>query len=293
MTIISDLDGTLLSPQGAVPNQLHNVISAIDSFGSNLVVATSRPFDDVYRIFGAYGLAFLAILNDGSETIEIQPEGDFAVLDELVLDPDDIDVLLALAVEGNILPFTFLTHSAKLPGMVVCPPFLAEERHQLNLLTPGRPYQVSDSVTAYISVVMHSQAIIRAIAYFVRDKHIQEIREHISPALENTRSVKVLDYPDMRCKGYYWIEMVPSLIGKRGAIERLLDRNLIQRPLIGLGNGRNDVDFLRACDYALCPSDAESSVLEVVNEVAPVGGGAVFCDWISSKLQEIYVKFQL
>lgn len=293
MTVISDLDGTLFSQEGAVPDQLARLVSSIQSLQSGFVVATSRPLHDVRRIFGPYDFVFVAILNDGSESIKIESASHFTVLDELILSASEVDDLLASVIGLDILPFVFLSHSAARQSMVICPPFLAEEKQLLSSLTPGRQYNASDSVTAYISNVASNRTTIRAIGYFLREERSELIRSTIGPMLQHVPSIRLLDYPDTRCKGHHWLELVPSNTGKRRAIERLLDRGLIKRPLIGFGNGINDVEFLQICDYSLCPSDAETLVQDVVSEIAPTCGGGSFCDWVSSKLEEIYERLQL
>lgn len=292
MKIISDLDGTLLSPSGAVPRQLGTVVSSVTGLGITLAVATSRPLDDVYRIFGAYGLSLLAILNDGAETITIQPDGKHTLCDELAIKPDDVSGILATTTGLDILPFVFMTYSAGSPNTVICPPFLSEARELLCALTPGRPYLNCDSMTAYVSAVRRNRNKIRAIAYFVPDRLSDQLRNFIGTALPSFGDIKVLDYSDTRCSGYHWLELAPSSIGKQQAVERLLRRRLIERPLVGLGNGKNDVDFLRVCDLSICPRDSDPAVLAVVDEVAPVAGGAAFCDWLVSNLKRIYVRFQ-
>ena len=157
----------------------------------------------------------------------------------------------------------------------------------LMALTPNRTYEISDSLDYYIKETNLGGVSTRAISHFIPLNRCEEVRLLVDECLRHTKSIKLLDYSDTRCPGYQWLELVHSGIGKQAAVGRLLHRQMIDKPLIGLGNGSNYLDFLKLCDYAICPADATPAVLAIANEVAPVAGGKEFCIWISSRLSSI------
>jgi hydroxymethylpyrimidine pyrophosphatase-like HAD family hydrolase len=88
--------------------------------------------------------------------------------------------------------------------------------------------------------------------------------------------VQILDYPETRFgEGIRWLEVVPAIASKEFQVEFL--KGMFKPELmVGLGNGWNDIGFLKMMDRSLCPSDAEPKVRNVCTLVADFPGGASF-----------------
>jgi hydroxymethylpyrimidine pyrophosphatase-like HAD family hydrolase len=286
MSIISDLDGTLLSQSGVAPEGIDHVVSAVRALRQNFVVATTRPFADVKRIFGNCKSNYTAILNDGSETVIVDANGDFALADASTLDVTVVDRHLETLVASAMRPFAFLSLSADPLSMVICPPNSADDSGLLQALHPERPYSLTAANEEYNRQVDRYRGGLRALAYFTRNMHTTLLRSRFAADTDGS-SFTLLDYAETRCSGYHWLEMAPPNTGKKQAILRLDARGLIPRPWIGLGNGLNDVAFLELCDYSICPSDADPHVRDVVTEIAPEPGGERFCAWLLTALPRV------
>jgi hydroxymethylpyrimidine pyrophosphatase-like HAD family hydrolase len=286
MSIISDLDGTLLSQDGIAPTGILQVVSAVREMQQHFVVATTRPFVDVKRIFGTCKSRYIAILNDGSETVTVDASGDFIVAEEITLDPFVVDAHLDNVAPRGIRPFAFLSLSANAPSMVICPPNAVDDSELLQALHPGRTYCLTTSDEEYHNEVKRHRGLLRALAYFTRELHTASLRGRFTAAEVNV-AFTLLDYAETRCSGYHWLEMAPPNTGKKNAILQLNARGMIPRPWIGLGNGLNDVAFLELCDYSICPSDAHSQVRHIVTKVAPVPSGQQFCEWLLKSLPRV------
>ena len=89
--VVSDLDGTLLTPQHRIGDYTRSVLSELLVRGVELALASGRHFEDVRAVSKLFGSGVCTISSNGAAVYD----GDGEVMEMSAITPDCLDFLLS------------------------------------------------------------------------------------------------------------------------------------------------------------------------------------------------------
>ena len=102
---ISDLDGTLLLPNGTLPEEFKYRLNKLISDGMRFTIATARNYDSAYPILKGLNLTFPVVLFNGVYLADFH-SGEILEHTQFI-DKTVIDSMLDLAKINKIEPFIY------------------------------------------------------------------------------------------------------------------------------------------------------------------------------------------
>jgi hydroxymethylpyrimidine pyrophosphatase-like HAD family hydrolase len=275
-----DVDGTITA-HGRPPRaeSLDRLTRAATAAAVEIVVATARPVPNVAQMFRNVGSVTRAICANGACAVEMRDGRAVRLLSEKVLDSDVIGSFLEMGLAQQEWAFLFRGWHGKFRIDCLNTGDMAIEGTIVGSLTRGRELRHARSRADELSV---DSAL--AASLLVRSTRLRNVAQEVSDAVL-ANSTAVLAYDEVAVPGWSWVECVPERGGKADAMRAIEPRwatAAVRR--IGVGDSQSDLGLLREADFSICPADAESSVLQLADLVAPVAGGESFADWLADWL---------
>lgn len=242
--IAIDVDGTLARSDGSISDRTCESIRRVRKTGSRIVIATGRPwlvaFDSVEKLGGAD----FVVCSNGAMTVELPSE---EILEDIYL-PQDLPEYLVKNLRKEIPGISFayeFTRGVKAengfaerlpPGVPLGPPIddvlELDPRPVRKILTWHEKYELSDFGT-----------------------HIQKT---------------VTDNVEITSSGLNFFELGPPDINKATALEKLISTlNIKKEDTWAFGDEQNDIDMLKWAGQSYAMENAENSVKEAADFVAP------------------------
>ena len=256
--VATDLDGTLLSPAGAVTSRAREAVLGAREAGIVVVPVTGRPPQALWDLAEQCGLGPYGICANGAALVDIDSRSVVEVeplAGEIALGLVD---LLRERIPGIILACDDLDCFSYEPGFFPAPVDWDEKMEE-----------VGDIRSALDS------GCIKLIAR----THDTTARELIGLLEE-----RVGEIGHVTTSGLDWVDIGAPGVSKAYALERLCDRlDVHLSEVVAVGDNHNDLSFLAWAGLAMAPANAIPEVLAVAHRVLPHNGE----DGVADLLEEL------
>lgn len=250
--IAVDMDGTLLLPDGTVPEGLWPLLERLRARGIAFAPASGRQLATLQAMFGGI---------DG-DLDYIAENGTYVVRGDVEVSSDTLDPAFAASVISRLRER--VATGALRAGIVVCgkasayiedgdPAFLAEVRKYYAKLQ-----QVPDLLA------VDDQILKLAIFDFDGGE------AHTLPAFADLR-----DTHQVVVSGQHWVDIMNATVNKGVALRSLQAAlGITAAQTAAFGDYLNDVELLQAADWSYAMADAHPDVVAVANHRAPSNADA-------------------
>ena len=268
---ISDLDGTLLLPDGSFPEEFKKRLNRLISDGMQFTIATARNYDSAHPILKGLDIKFPVVLFNGVYLVDFH-SGEILEHTEFI-DKSVIDSMLDLAKINKIDPFIY---------------------------TFGNQHQVyyrkatNTGSTAYLNSLKKDDRV-RQVSEFVfqEDENISGFLligtlENLNPIYNGLKEnhfdhLNLYFAEDVSMKGYYWLQSFHQQANKGNMVERLVERlNFSLSKTLVFGDYLNDLDMFRVARYSVAMENALPEVKESANKIIGHNSQGAVLDFLES-----------
>jgi len=232
--VVSDLDGTLLTPEHRVGAYTRHVLRGLRDQGVGLAIASGRHFQDVRAVSKQFGSDVCTISSNGAAVYG----GDGEILEMTALEPDCLEFLLGdpafSSVHTNLFCSTEWLVERPEPELLV---YHAES---------GFAYRVIDFSE------LGGEPVLK-VFFYGEHQALAELEgtivERCAGQVITTFSLPVT------------LEVMASGVSKGAALERVCERKgLDLSEVIAFGDGMNDLEMLRTAGSGLLMGNAVSQL---------------------------------
>ena len=268
---ISDLDGTLLLPDGSFPEESKKRLNRLISDGMQFTIATARNYDSAHPILKGLDIKFPVVLFNGVYLVDFH-SGEILEHTEFI-DKSVIDSMLDLAKINKIDPFIY---------------------------TFGNQHQVyyrkatNTGSTAYLNSLKKDDRV-RQVSEFVfqADENISGFLligtlENLNPIYNGLKEnhfdhLNLYFAEDVSMKGYYWLQSFHQQANKGNMLEKLVERlNFPLSKTIVFGDYLNDLDLFRVARYSVAMENALPEVKKCANKIIGRNSQGAVLDFLES-----------
>ena len=268
---ISDLDGTLLLPDGSFPEESKKRLNRLISDGMQFTIATARNYDSAHPILKGLDIKFPVVLFNGVYLADFH-SGEILEHTQFI-DKTVIDSMLNLAKINKIEPFIY---------------------------TFGNQHQVyyrkatNTGSTAYLNSLKKDDRV-RQVSEFVfqEDENISGFLligtlENLNPIYHGLKEnhfdhLNLYFAEDVSMKGYYWLQSFHQQANKGNMVERLVKRlNFPLSKTLVFGDYLNDLDMFRVARYSVAMENALPEVKESANKIIGHNSQGAVLDFLES-----------
>jgi Cof subfamily protein (haloacid dehalogenase superfamily) len=270
---VSDLDGTLLRPDGTLGAATAAVVNEYIAAGGLFTYATARSFLSASRVTAALHLRLPVVTYGGAVVVDpstgrarpAQMLSGVAVREvrELTADSDNVQPIVFTMRDGRDR-VCWLADRAT-PAVAE---FLARRAGDPRLLPLRRWSQIDESAVFYISLIG---------AY----EQLRELRGRLA---EVHRRCHVVFSEDIYTPDKWWLEIM-SRTGTKAAALTTLKAEAGAATLVCFGDGDNDLPMFAMADTALAVANATPSVRAAATEVIGSNAADGVAHWIAAHSQ--------
>jgi Cof subfamily protein (haloacid dehalogenase superfamily) len=242
--VATDLDGTLLDPEGRVTPRTARAVSAAREAGVHVVPVTGRPPQATWDLAATAGLGPLGVCANGAAIVDL----------------DHKDVIEVEPLVGEVATLLVDLLRRNVPGILLATDDLecfSYERGFLEMAVdwPERLEEVGD---------------IRPIAATGCVKLIARSRSSTAPELIALLERELDGVGHLTTSGLDWVDIGAPQVSKAYALERVCHRLQVGiDEVIGVGDNHNDLSVLAWAGVAMAPANAIPEVLALVERVLP------------------------
>jgi Cof subfamily protein (haloacid dehalogenase superfamily) len=262
---ISDLDGTLLQPNGTFSTVSKQRLNHLIEEGMKFTIATARNYDSANPILEGLNLKLPAVLFNGVYLADFH---NGKILEHTpFIDKVVVDSMLTLAQAQNIEPFiytfgeehqVYYRHATN-PGSIA---YLASlEKDGRVKHTPEFIFQEDENVAGFL--LIGTMENLKHIHHCLQEKYFDHLNLYFSE--------------DVSMKGYYWLQAFHQQANKGIMVEKLVDRlNFPLNKTMVFGDYLNDLDMFQVAGYSVAMENALPEVKESADQIiGPNSEGAV------------------
>ncbi len=244
--IASDMDGSLLSPEGRVPDAFWPVLDELDRRGIVFCPASGRQYQNLRETFGDRGEQMVYIAENGAYVVHEGVE-----LSSDPLPPEDVPTVV-----GKVRGLVAAGHNI---GMVLCGkkagyieradgPFAEHARRHYAWLQQVDDFLAVDDVVLKIAVFDFSS-----------------IEATTAPAFADlTDRLRVL------VSGHHWLDVMNPAADKGHALRRVQDRlGVTPEQTMAFGDYLNDAGLLEAAHWSFAMDNAHPELRAQARHVVP------------------------
>lgn len=268
--LVSDLDGTLLRPDGTLGLQTVEVINAFIRDGGLFTYATARSFTTASQVTGALNLQLPVITYGGAVTVD--PTGREARPAQM-LRAAAVSQVLELAAESGVQPIFFVMHEGRdrvcwLPDLTT--PWIQTYLHRRK--GDPRLMPLTDWSTLDLSAVFYVSLIAS-----------RELLAGLQGALRDVRSeCHVVLSEDTDTPGDWWLELT-SVSGTKGAAITSLKTEIGAETLVCFGDNFNDLPMFEVADLSLAVRNAAPEIRRAATAVIDSNSAEGVARWIAER----------
>lgn len=288
--LVSDLDGTLLDSNGAVPfDELRQLLRVLKGKRATFAVATSRSSHNVATLFGK-GLPRPAVVisHDGAAVVALQDQR-MDVIAEWLLPAVSAELMARQAAGMGEIDLGLFLGACRDFAVLLAPGSQSDvsgrsrqTQTMMELIDDGRPVRIS---TREDLVDQASSQPVRAVTCFGDREAIQSADDRLGEV--DPGNTRLLSYPETRRPGdWWWLDVHRQGLSKATAIAALMKRARYSR-LIALGNGDNDVEMFDLADWSACPSGSTPRARAAATTPLPARPGGDFLSSVTTYLPKV------
>ena len=268
---VTDLDGTLLLPDGTLGRRTLEVVNAFIASGGLLTYATGRSFHSANPILEGLKLHLPAITYAGA--IIVDPIHGVAETAETI-PVSAIEALLELFAEHELQPVLFSFQNGKdrvswldgtlSPGLEL---FLSRRRNDPRFMPVQSWKEVNLHTVFYISVIAQTD-------------HLTFFRESLGESI--TDSCLTSFFQDNGAPGYHWLEFTSVLATKAHAAAKV--QNLTGADsLVCFGDSQNDLSIFSVADEAYAVANSDPTLKSKATGIIGSNSDEAVAAWFVSK----------
>jgi Cof subfamily protein (haloacid dehalogenase superfamily) len=242
--VATDLDGTLLTPEGVVSGRTTEAVKRARAAGIHVVPATGRPPSSVWDLAAAGGLGPLGVCSNGAALV------DFArreIVEWDSFEPDEAAELVGL-VRGVD------------PSVRMAIDNLGRFTHEHDFFEMLIDWEEEIAVVSDISTALADGAI-KIIARRPGWQAVDYIRR-LQPIVGSRA--------DLTTSGLDWVDIGLPLVSKASRLESVCARlGLHAEEVLAIGDNHNDLPMLAWAGTSMAVANAVPEVLAVVDRILP------------------------
>ena len=252
---VSDLDGTLLSPEGVIPQQAETILRKKIENGLLFTYATARSLSSAAPLTRNLPLSFPVITHNGAVIVDPQSK---VVLFSVSFSKEETKTVFQKVLSLSLSPLVYAVIEGEQKVS-----FLADQTN------PGlRHYLQSRRGDPRLRPVSSMEALFEGEIFYFTIIHPD--REALLPlaSLFSADPRFCCLFQQELYRTEYWLELMPAAASKGKAIERLKNRFQIDK-VVAFGDRINDLSLFEAADYALAVENADEALKRKANEIIP------------------------
>ena len=253
---ISDLDGTLLLPDGSFPEDFKRRLNRLIDMGLRFTIATARNYDSLHPILNGLNLNLPVILFNGVYLTDFN-SGSILEYSHFI-EKTVVENMLELALPRGIDPFIYtFGEKHKLYYQRATNP--GSQAYVKSLEGDGRLNQVNcfefqeeEKISGFLLIDTHDR--LEPIYQSLQEKHFGHLNLYFAE--------------DVSMKGYYWLQSFHQEASKGNMLETLAQK--LEIPLeriVVFGDYLNDLDMFRVAGRAIAVENALPEVKESAHEI--------------------------
>jgi Cof subfamily protein (haloacid dehalogenase superfamily) len=242
--VATDLDGTLLRPDGTVSARTVRAVRAARDAGLHVIPITGRPPRVTWDIAKEAGLGPLGVCSNGGALVDIS----------------SMEVIEIQTIDGDVVEEIVHMLRRVFPGAVFAIEEMDTFTHEAGFMEAAwnwddRTDQVGDIIDAVGPACM--KLIVRRPGWPAR---------HLLSELNN----QVVESVHITSSGLDWVEIGAPGISKAYATERACERlGVAAGEVVAIGDNHNDLAVLGWAGRTAAPANAIPEVLSIVQQVLP------------------------
>jgi Cof subfamily protein (haloacid dehalogenase superfamily) len=268
--LVSDLDGTLLRPDGTLGVDTVEVINAFVSDGGLFTYATARSFTSASRVTASLRLELPVITYAGAVTVD--PRTGHARQAQM-LTASVVSRVLELTAESGIQPIIFVMHEGRdrvcwLADQVTTwiEKFLHRRQGDPRLMPVTEWSEIDPSAVFYVSLIAEREPL-------------AGLRATLSDVLTNVHVVLV---EDIYASGEWWLELT-SASGTKAAAITILKTEVGAERLVCFGDNLNDLPMFAIADLSLAVANAVPEIRRVASALIDSNEAEGVARWIAER----------
>lgn len=268
---ISDLDGTLLLPDGTFPKESKQRLNHLIEEGMKFTIATARNYDSVHPILKGLNLKLPVILFNGVYLADFH-NGKMLEHTQFI-DKQVVDSMLAFAQVQDIEPFIYTFgrehqvhyRRATNPGSIA---YLASlEKDGRVKPVPEFIFQEGEKVSGFL--LIGTMENLEPLYHRLKEKHFDHLNLYFAE--------------DVSMKGYYWLQAFHQQANKGNMVEKLVQRlNFSLNKTMVFGDYLNDLDMFQVAGYSVAMENALPEVKESADQIIGSNSQGAVLDFLES-----------
>lgn len=257
----TDLDGTLLGPDGTLSDRTIAAVQAARRRGLHVIPVTGRPPRVTWDIAKRAGLGPLGVCSNGAVIVDVE-SGEVLELEAIAAD-------IATSLVGML--------RKAFPGICFAVEDMDSFSYEVGFMEPSWAWDESiaevEDITAAIGP--RSIKIVARRPGWPARTLLAQLEEEIAQEGHVTSS------------GLDWVEIGAPGISKAYAVERICHRlGVLVSEVLAVGDNHNDLTVLAWAGRAAAPANAIPEVLAVVEQVLPPNNE----DGVAALLEELVAQ---
>jgi len=268
---ISDLDGTLLLPDGTFPKESKQRLNYLIEEGMKFTIATARNYDSAHPILKGLNLKLPVVLFNGVYLADFH---NGKILEHTrFINKEVVDSMLAFAQEQDIEPFIYTFgkehqvyyRRATNPGSIA---YLASlEKDGRVKPVPEFIFQEDEKVSGFL--LIDTMKNLNPIYQGLKENHFDHLNLYFAE--------------DVSMKGYYWLQAFHQQANKGNMVEKLVQRlNFSLNKTMVFGDYLNDLDMFQVAGYSVAMENALPEVKESADQVIGSNSQGAVLDFLES-----------
>lgn len=256
---ISDLDGTLLLPDGTFPEDYKKRLNRLIDLGLRFTIATARNYDSAHPILKGLNLNLPVVLFNGVYLADFDSG---RILEHShSIEKKVVKSMLDMALPQGIDPFIY-TFGEKHHLYYLGATNPGSQAYVKSLEGDGRlsqvdrfEFQEEEQVSGFLLIDTHDR--LEPVYQSLQEKHFDHLNLYFAE--------------DVSMKGYYWLQSFHQEASKGNMVEILAQK--LEVPLeriVVFGDYLNDLDMFRIAGRAIAVENALPEVKESAHEI--IGG---------------------
>jgi Cof subfamily protein (haloacid dehalogenase superfamily) len=242
--VATDLDGTLLRPDGTLSGRTICAVRAAQDSGIVVIPITGRPPRITWGIAKEAGLGPLGVCSNGAAVVDVP----------------SMEVIEVQTMQAEVTTRLVTVVREVFPGTLFAVEEMETFTHEIGFMEPNWNWdEGSEQVEDIIEAV--TGGCVKLV-----------VRRPGSPAGELLAGLQeqVSDTVHITSSGLDWVEMAAPGITKARAVQRVCDRlGVSAAEVIAIGDNYNDLTVLAWAGRSAAPANAIPEVLAIVQQVLP------------------------